>query len=147
MGTVNHTLILLLLIFFHAKLGLDVCPRELGESIDVKRICLTLLLLVTHICINFSTVYNDTLVAKGLIRKINANYSQKIWQHRYTFKFLFSALFPHKAQCRILHATHSFAETATPIKIRNDVTTTSHTVVCRFYLGFSTDKNSRFCTE
>ena len=27
---------------------------------------LTLSLPVTHICVNFSTVYNDTLVAKGL---------------------------------------------------------------------------------
>ena len=29
--------------------------------------CLTLSLPVTRICVNYSTVYNDTLVAKGLI--------------------------------------------------------------------------------
>ena len=35
----------------------------------VNVIALTLSLPVTGICVNFSTVYNDTLVAKGLNKK------------------------------------------------------------------------------
>ena len=36
---------------------------------------LTLSLPVTRICVNYSTVYNDTLVAKGLNKKIFCSYT------------------------------------------------------------------------
>ena len=44
---------------------------------------LTLSLPVTRICVNYSTVYNDTLVAKGLmIKRVqrNNNYTEVSWK-------------------------------------------------------------------
>ena len=50
---------------------------------DLKlRTYLTLSLPVTRICVNFSTVYNDTLVAKGLI---NVLYSPGLLQDLYNY--------------------------------------------------------------
>ena len=49
----------------------NVFPRQKMTSTDYVftyyRLCLTLSLQVTHICVNYSTVYNDTLVARWLI--------------------------------------------------------------------------------
>ena len=53
----------------HQLIDIFLFPRDAGpEHSDEVEPDLTLSLPVTHICVNFSTVYNDTLVAKGLNR-------------------------------------------------------------------------------
>ena len=52
------------------------------------RYYLTLLLPVMHICVNVSTVYNDTLVARGLNHKFMLNLVEHSLQHLYYIVFL-----------------------------------------------------------
>ena len=72
----------------------NICMQIIACSKIKLTSCVTLLLLVMHICINFSTVYNDTLVAKGLTKTFHLQsevHSNSLLRHR-AFHFIVSLL-------------------------------------------------------